>query len=408
MRVITLQTATAAARTLRRRRFQSAVAGLALVVALTPAYAASEGDRTPARPLSREARLKFIRRAQVWRPTDIPAMDLRVGPDGSGAFPPGAVVTCDYVPSKKVGHSKKFECSINGKDVIKVRYGDDNGEVQGSVLASRLLWALGFGADRVYPAHVVCRGCSSDPWNQEKPTDGEQTFDPAAIERKPEGQVMKTVDDKDPGWSWQELALVDAAKGGATLAQRDALTLLAVMIQHTDSKPEQQRLLCLPGGVNAEGWCDKPFLAVHDAGLTFGHGNLWNEQGRGSVNFAEWARTPVWRDRDTCIAHMSKSHTGTLGDPAIGEAGRAFLANLLQQLTDSQLHDLFEIGRADRRQIDPSMPAASVDDWVAALKKKRDEIVSSRCPINITASTSDALPPASGGPAAARSTAPRH
>jgi hypothetical protein len=190
--------------------------------------------------------------------------------------------------------------------------------------------------------------------------------------------------------------------------QRDALTLLAVMIQHTDSKPEQQRLLCLPGGVNAEGWCDKPFLAVHDAGLTFGHGNLWNEQGRASVNFAEWARTPVWRDRDTCIAHMSQSHTGTLGDPAIGEAGRAFLANLLQQLTDSQLHDLFEVGRADRRQIDPSTPAASVDDWVAAFKKKRDEIVSNRCPINITASTSDALPPASGGPAAARSTAPRH
>ena len=164
------------------------------------------------------------------------------------------MVTCEYVPTKKVGHSKKFDCSIDGKDVIKVRDGDDNGEVQGSVLASRLLWSLGFVADRVYPAHVVCRGCSSYPWNQEKRTDGEQTFDPAAIERKPEGHVMKTVDDKIPAGRGRSSRWRTAGrKAGATLAQRDALTLLAVMIQHTDSKPEQQRLVCLPGGVNAEG-----------------------------------------------------------------------------------------------------------------------------------------------------------
>jgi hypothetical protein len=380
MRVITLQTASASARPLRRRHFQSALAALALVVALTPARAASDDDSAPARPLSKEARLKFIRRAQVWRPTDVSAMDLRVGPDGSGAFSPGAVVTCDYVPTKKVGHSKKFDCAIGGKDVVKVRYGDDNGEVQGSALASRLLWALGFGADRVYPARVVCRGCSSDPWNEQKPRDGEQTFDPAAIERKPEGQVMKTVDDNDPGWSWQELSLVDAAKGGASLAQRDALTLLAVMIQHTDSKPEQQRLVCLPGGVNAEGWCDKPFLAVHDAGLTFGHGNLWNDAKRASVNFGEWEDAPVWRDPAACIAHLSRSQTGTLGDPRISEEGRAFLAGLLEQLSDAQLRDLFEVSRVDRRRPDASTPAATVDQWMAAFEHKRDEIVTNRCP----------------------------
>ena len=62
----------------------------------------------------------------------------------------------------------------------------DNGEVQGSVLASGLLWALGFGADRVYPARVVCRGCSAwIPGTTRKPQPGELTFDPAAIERNP-------------------------------------------------------------------------------------------------------------------------------------------------------------------------------------------------------------------------------
>ena len=115
-------------------------------------------------------------------------------------------------------------------------------------------------------------------------------------------------------------------------------------------------------------------------------------------------------DRSACVAYMSKSQTGTLGNPYISEAGRAFLADLLQQLTDTQLRDLFEVGRVDRRRIDPSTPPASVDEWVAAFKQKRDEIVANRCPAarDFTASTSDALPPPSGGPSAPRSTAPRH
>ena len=32
---------------------------------------------------------------------------------------------------------------------------------------------------------------------------------------------------------------------GAPRAQRDALKLLAVFLQHTDRKPEQQRIVCL-------------------------------------------------------------------------------------------------------------------------------------------------------------------
>ena len=73
--------------------------------------------------------------------------------------------------------------------------------------------------------------------------------------------------------------------------------------------------------------------------------------------------------------------SGTLGDPAISEAGRAFLAGLLLQLTDQQLHDLFEVGRVDSRSRKPnsSAPAATVDEWVAAFTHKRDEVVTNRC-----------------------------
>ena len=59
-------------------------------------------------------------------------------------------------------------------------------------------------------------------------------FDPAAIERKPKGHEMKS--EYKGGWAWPELDLVDEQQGGAPKAQRDALKLLAVFMQHTDNK----------------------------------------------------------------------------------------------------------------------------------------------------------------------------
>jgi hypothetical protein len=329
---------------------------------------------------TKEARRAFIRKAQIWSPTNVPEMDLRAGPQGPGAFQPNEMVTCDYVEKTLPGTTQKFDCAIRDGDVVKVRYGQQNGKVEGSVLASRLLWALGFGADRLYPVRVTCRGCSPDPWEQRQRVPGEQVFDPATIEIKPIGHEMKS--ENKGGWAWSELDLVDEREGGAPREQRDALKLLAVFMQHTDSKPEQERLLCLPKGRTDDGGCDKPFMMLHDVGLTFGQANVFNRASVGSVNFDQWSKTPMWRDAKSCVGHMRESSTGTLGDPKISEAGRKFLADLLQPLTDSQLRDLFEVARVERRsrRPDSAEPPATVDEWVQAFKQKRDEIVTKRCP----------------------------
>jgi hypothetical protein len=331
------------------------------------------------RALTKKERLAFIRSAQVWAPTNVSEMDLRAGPQDGDAFQPNQTVACDYVEEKLSGHSRKFDCAISEGDVVKVRYGEENGEVEGSVIASRLLWALGFGADRLYAVRVICRGCSSDPWNHRGRVRGEFLFDPAAIERKPKGHEMKG--SHKGGWAWPELDLVDEQEGGATKAQRDGLKLLAVFIQHTDSKAEQGRLLCLPKGWNGEK-CEAPFMMLHDVGLTFGQANYWNRASIGSVNFSKWSTAPLWKDAAACVGDLSKSATGTLDNPKISEAGRAFLAGLLVQLTDQQLHDLFEGARVELRSRRPnsSEPPATVDEWVAAFKLKRQEIVSARCP----------------------------
>jgi len=327
-------------------------------------------DRTsPKEPLRLDdnARTAFIRAAQIWSPTDIPSVDMRAGPGGHGAFQPHEIVTCDYVEGKLHGSNRKFACAVAPDDVVKVRYGTHNREVQASVIATRLLWALGFGADRVYPVQVRCNGCSSDPWNHPERGRGEQLFAPAVIERHVDGQEMAD-DSGKTGWSWRELELVDERFGGATVAQRDALKLLAAFMQHTDSKREQQRLICLPGGLRADGQCSKPYLMLHDVGLTFGKANKFNSADTASVDLDKWAATPVWKDAEVCVARISKSVTGTLENPRISEAGRLFLADLLMQLSDRQLQDLFEVAGVDRTA-----------QWVDVFNRKRNEIVNARC-----------------------------
>ena len=178
------------------------------------------------------------------------------------------------------------------------------------------------------------------------------------------------------------MELVDESQGGAPRAQRDALKLFAVFMQHTDNKEEQERLLCLPKGRIDADECEKPFMMLHDVGLTFGQANVFNRTSVGSVNFEQWSKAPMWKgDPAACVGHMAKSMTGTLGDPKISEAGRQFLADLLLQLTDQQLRDLFEVARVDQRSRRPNSaaPPATVDEWVMVFKHKRDEIVMNHC-----------------------------
>jgi hypothetical protein len=323
-------------------------------------------------------RLDAIRKAQVWKQTNVSAMDIKAGPTGKGAYAPEATVNCEWVDKKMAGRSPKFTCVIPPDDEVKVKYGADNGEVFAEVAATRLLWALGFGADRMYPVKVVCKGCPSDV----------KDTSVAAIERKMDGEEIES--DIESGWAWRELDLIDPDKGGAPLAHRDALKLLAVFLQHTDSKAAQQRLSCLDDegdDVKTDDKkddgdaCERTFMFMQDVGLTFGRASRSNGAGS-SASLKEWSEAPIWKDKGRCVGNMRKSLTGTLKDPQISEEGRKFLAGLLTQLTDQQLRDLFAVARFDRRPVSVLEPTArtTVDQWVDAFKKKRTEIVDHVCP----------------------------
>ena len=315
-------------------------------------------------------RKAIIARAQVWRATDIPRMDLKAGPDGG--IEPDASITCDYVHKKLGGATPKFACRLQDGSQVKIKYGPDNGEVYAAVAATRLLWALGFGADAIYPVRVTCRGCPDELDGLKR--DGAVWFGRAVLERTMAGRELSHQ------WHWVELDEVDEAAGGAPRAHRDALKLLAVLLQHADSKPVQQRIVCVEEGPDG---CAVPMMMIHDLGMTFGAANTFNAASKGSVNLAEWEKRPVWKHATGCVGNLSGSVTGTLEYPAISEAGRQFLAGLLIQLSDRQITDMFDVAHFDLRGLAPShgQPGvASIDQWVSAFETKRAEIVDRRCP----------------------------
>jgi hypothetical protein len=91
------------------------------------------------------------------------------------------VVECDYIDPwtrpEPGGKTPKYNCAYthtkaNGETKtyrLKVKYDEPssglNSGLYGEVLATRLLWALGFPADTMLPVQVRCRGCPREPWS---------------------------------------------------------------------------------------------------------------------------------------------------------------------------------------------------------------------------------------------------
>ena len=188
----------------------------------------------------------------------------------------------------------------------------------------------------MYPARVSCQGCPADPFAASKarlaagkPRDvGHHVFDPAAVERPAPGSPIEVPGFE--GWAWPELDKVNPRAGGAPRAHVDALKLLAVFVQHSDSKPEQQDLVCAPGRV-ARDRAGNETVQVTVAGregprhhVREGDGAQHQQDGPGGlVRRSHLARGHDLRRRSP------RSLTGSLENPRIGEAGRAFLAGRL-------------------------------------------------------------------------------
>lgn len=371
------------------------VAAVSLVATGCSSGAFGPSIETPATPsprpidkLTLEERRALLERAEVWQPTRVASLDLLAGPDAKDGFRFNESVECEFdFPDKPFsGVTPKFDCRFSPDDKVKVKYGRDNGEVYAEVAATRLFWAMGFFVDRMYPVRVTCHQCPENPhresttnWQLGRPSRvATRVFAPATIERPFKGEDIEVPGYE--GWGWRELEHVGGEDGGATRAQIDALKLLAVFVQHVDSKPEQQALVCADDDVTEDRRgnesCRRPKLVVKDLGSTFGAAHKLRYD---KMQLASWRSVDIWKDKDSCQGHLTRSFVGSLEHPRISEAGRKFLADRLSQLSDAQLRDLFTAARVEERPDRVDGRQATVADWVAAFKDKRAQITEHRC-----------------------------
>jgi hypothetical protein len=344
---------------------------------------AAPAGRAPSGLVSAEQRMDALRRADVWQQPAVPVgrANLRANPAYAGAFKESDEVHCRLVVKPMNGTTPKFDCEIGNGDVVRVKYGRGNPELYAEVATTRLLSALGFGADRVYVVRkVACAGCNAFPFqalrclaetgvehacfpggvNHSQTTE----FADVVVERRLEGRRIEAAENQ--GWAWYELKHVDAAAGGASRAEVDALELMAVLLAHWDNKAENQRLICLPGGDLPDGGCSRPFAILQDVGASFGPVKL---------DLQNWRALPVWADAKTCLVSMAKLPWGggTFPEQHISEEGRRFLLRLLEQLSAAQIEDLFAGSGIDRLEVvtaEGRQPAA----WAAAFQDKVRQI----------------------------------
>ena len=330
-----------------------------------------------------KVRDEALRAARVWRepPVRVGDAELRENPPGADTFKTTDEVTCRFRLEPVGGTTPKFNCELPGGEVVKVKYGWANPEIHAEVAATRLLTALGFGADRMYLVQkVICEGCPAFPFQALKCLEqtgleracfpaginfgNSHAFSPAVIERRMPGTRIEAVEDQ--GWAWYELDRIDPAHGGAPRYEVDAFRLMAMLLVHWDNKSENQRLICLPGGDRDDGQCAAPFALMQDVGATFGPVKL---------DLRNWRATPVWADPRTCRVSMKSLpfNGATFPDVQISEEGRTMLLGLLQQLSPAQLTNLFagsHVTTMESLSAEARSPAA----WVKVLQDKIKQI----------------------------------
>lgn len=346
--------------------------------------------------IPKDRREYYFRKAKIWQQKEIASADILAGPQSDIAVPAEKEVVCHYVEGREEGYAPKFKCKLAGsEETVLVKY--KSRETFAEIAASRLLWALGFYADEYYPVKLKCLGCpAKDPSQRStEQTSVERVFEDAIIERNFPGEIGEF---NDQGWDWEEL---DEKKlEGATKAEIDALKLLAVFIQHTDSKREQQRLGCYSKDIHQQNdmvTCKHPVLMIQDLGATFGKGGF-SVTSISQMTLHAWKNQSIWNatkegefktknpGRTACFGNLISAKFAFrdgLSDPQISEEGRKFLASLLNQLSDQQIHDLFRVARADKtgEMIEDQgvKRVVTIEDWVAAFKVKRLQIDERRC-----------------------------
>ncbi len=277
--------------------------GLVLFAALLSQGCAKQIRATlPAPPTDEQMR-------EFWaEPADLPSRDLFWGPGGQ-EHAPDPKWTWTFKARDNTGFSPSFDL----EDPKGVEWSAKLGaEAQAEVVASRLMWALGFHQPATY--YVKGWSITGDKWS------GPQ--DPARF--RPDLPGMKKVGE----WSWHESPFVGTApwKGGL---------VMMVLLGNSDLKPPQNAIYDLESpraGV-------RRWYVVRDLGQSFGEtGIIWPERN----DIEEWEKEAFilgLREDGTVRFNYSGRFKELFRD--LRPEDVRWAAERLSRISDRQLDDAF-------------------------------------------------------------------
>ncbi len=333
------------------------------------------GKETPA-----HLRTLALRQARVWMPANPAVVDFEANPPDSNGLLSQPIVRCRYLDGPVRGTTPKFDCVLPDGEVVKVKYGR-NAEIHAELAATRLLAALGFGADRMLPrsppallrlrSHAVLRGAGVRL--RPRARGGEPQRPGGQLHRlrmgrgraPPRRRGDRSRATKTAGRGTSSIRSIRRAAPTGPSAMRSASRRCC---SRTGTTRRRTSGCCACRRRSPGAACTQPFAYAHDLGATFGPKK---------VDFEQWRGTPVWADASQCLLSMRQFpySGGTFPDARISEAGRQLLVRQLSALTERHLVALFTGARFPEFNGRGS-EVGDASAWARALLDKAHQIAS--------------------------------
>lgn len=265
-------------------------------------------------------------------------------------------------------------------------------EVFTEIAAGRILWALGFPADHMYPvAEADCVGCSADPFGDdlEKNTTplhaAPVVFKVAAVERQLPWEDIDP--ENDETWSWRDAATF-YRNGQFTRAQKveyDAYRLALGLFNYHNAIDVQNRIACaewVDESVSPK-VCRRPVTFVQDLGSTFGKekSNIFGTNPRGS--FSDWQAQTVFSNPGNCELRATLD-----GDKQVLKESQDLMATRVQALDRERVKAIFTVARfqmMDQKQLKrlrengaSDVEETALDEWTDTFMSRIAEIPAAR------------------------------
>lgn len=255
----------------------------------------------------------------LWRkPVDIASRNLYLGAGGTTLQPDLRRVI--FVQEEKGGYSKKYRVKdASGREwVAKI-----GKEAQPETAAVRLLWAVGYETEVNYlvPRLTIA---------------GKGTFQNVRLEARPDS--VKRLDE----WKWSRNPFVNTR-------ELQGLKIMMALINNWDIKDSNNKIL-FTRGENG----DELRYIISDLGATFGHAKsvpfFWRVM-RSRNNPSKYAKTSFLEKvkGNQVDIHYYGKNRGLFKNISVSDA--QWIGNLLSQLTDRQLTDVFRAANYTPSQI---------------------------------------------------------